>query len=88
MATSGNFDPPVATDNDPAVQGWQWEESADDISWADVGTAILTDFSGETTQSFTIESATIAEDQTYVRCRADYPPDGPSFSASAILTVT
>jgi hypothetical protein len=80
---------PVSTNDDPSVTGWQWEESADGNRWANVGT-ILTDISGETTTTLTVNSAPIEADQTLVRCKAfsakEPAPDGV-VSHSAILTV-
>lgn len=85
MATSGNFGT-VETANNAAVTGWQWEESSDGTNWADVGT-ILTDISGQTTQTLTVHSATLADNGTQVRCVATYA-GGTTVSQPALLTVT
>ena len=85
MATTGNFGT-VDTDNNAAITAYQWEESDDDISFANVGT-ILTDTSGELTDTLTIVSATVAMNGTYVRCTVSHL-DGPTSSLSALLTVT
>jgi hypothetical protein len=78
---------PVATSNDPDVTGWQWEESANGTDWANVGT-LLSDVSGQTTTTLTVNSAPLSADQTRVRCKAvtDSQPNGV-VSHSAILTV-
>jgi hypothetical protein len=80
---------PVATNDDPSVTGWQWEESPNGADWENVGT-ILSDIAGATTQTLTVNSAPIEADQTRVRCRAfsakEPAPDGV-VSHSAILTV-
>jgi hypothetical protein len=98
MATTGNFGT-VATDNPGAVTGYMWEESADFVegsnpgTWADVGTSLLNPatISDQTTVTFTIDSATVGESGTYVRCRADFL-DGAtptsSYSDAVLLTVT
>lgn len=67
-ATSTTFGP-VATNDDASVTRWQWEESADGNTWADVGT-ILTDVSGADETTLTVNSAPTIADQTQVRCRA------------------
>jgi hypothetical protein len=91
MATSGTFI--AGTDNDNAVDSWMWEESTANVvnpgTWADVGTSLLNSgtISGETTLTLSIDSATIAESGTWVRCRADFI-DGPVYSDPAELTVT
>jgi hypothetical protein len=78
---------PVATNDDPSVTAWQWEESSDGVAWANVGT-ILTDVTGATTTSLTVNSAPIGADQTQVRCKAtsEKEPAGV-FSHAATLTV-
>jgi hypothetical protein len=93
MATTGNFGT-VATDNPGAVTGYMWEESPDgSTAWADVGTSLLNPatISDQTTVTFTIDSATVGESGTYVRCRADFL-DGAtptsSYSDAVLLTVT
>jgi hypothetical protein len=78
---------PVSTNDDPSVTGWQWEESPNGADWENVGT-ILSDVSGATTQTLTVNSAPIEADQTRVRCRA-FSANEPTgvVSHSAILTV-
>jgi hypothetical protein len=60
---------PVSTNQDGAVETWAWEESSNGSDWGPVGT-ILTDVSGADTNTLTIDRATVAMHQTYVRCRA------------------
>lgn len=85
MATSGDFGT-VATNDDPSITEWQWEESSNDADWANVGT-ILTDISGQTTTTLTVNSATEGMDGTYVRCKGTHA-GGDIFSHSALLTVS
>ena len=78
---------PVSTNDDPSVTAWQWEESADGNSWANVGT-ILTDISGADTNTLEVNSAPIEADQTQVRCRATSAKEPTGVvSHSATLTV-
>lgn len=85
MATSGNFGTVQTADNNE-VLSWQWEESADNTNWQNVGT-ILTDISGQNTQTLTVNSANISMNNTFVRCKANYS-GGSTFSDPTLLTVT
>lgn len=83
---SGNFGT-VETADDTEVTEWRWEESSDDTNWATVGT-ILTDTSGQGTPTLTVNSAPLAANGTYVRCKAFYNNgDDNTVSQSTQLTV-
>jgi hypothetical protein len=78
---------PVMTNDDPSVTSWSWEASADGgATWAGAQT-ILSNVSGETTTSLVVNSATNAEDQTQVRCRAISGKE-PLGVLSAVATLT
>jgi hypothetical protein len=83
--TSGDFT--IAVDK-PGAAGiaYQWEESADGNSWANAGT-ILSDISGATTDTLTINSATVAMHNTQVRCQVTTDNDGFDTSDSALLLI-
>ena len=74
MATSGTFGV-VQTADDGNVTQWEWEESADGVSWDVVGT-ILTNVSGQGTTELTVNAAPLTADGTQVRCRAYYSING------------
>jgi len=86
--TNGQFGP-VSTSDDTNVISWDWEESVNGTDWAPAGTSILTDIDGENTNTLLINSGTLEENGTFVRCKAatSYAPNGV-YSNSAQLFVT
>jgi hypothetical protein len=66
--TTGQFGP-VATSDDGQVDVWQWEESANNADWQNVGT-LLTDTTGMSTNTLVVNSAPLSANGTYVRCKA------------------
>ena len=85
MATSGTFGTVQTADNTEVTQ-WQWEASINSgESWAEAQ-LLLSDVSGQGTQTLTVESALLSEDGTLVRCRAYYS-GGSTLSNEATLKV-
>jgi hypothetical protein len=78
---------PVTTNDDPSVTSWSWEASEDGGSNWDEAENVLSDVSGEATTSLVVNSATAAEDQTQVRCRA-YSANEPGGVVSGVATLT
>lgn len=84
MAISDSFGP-VATNQDGSVLSWKWEESSDNSNWQDVGT-ILTNISGQLTNTLTVQRATVAMHGTYVRCEAK-TSEQTAYSSSAQVLI-
>ena len=82
--TSGQFGP-MTTNKDGEVTQWAWEESSDDTNWQPVGT-LIADVSNANTNTLLVNSATVGEHGTYVRCVADTASQ-QAISASAQLLI-
>jgi hypothetical protein len=78
---------PVGTNDDASVTSWQWESSTDGGNNWDNAENVMSNVSGQTTATLTVNSATSAEDQTQVRCRA-YSAQEPAGVVSNAATLT
>jgi hypothetical protein len=81
---------PVATNDDASVTGWQWEASTDGGNNWDNAETVMSDVSGQTTNTLTVNSASIGEDQTMVQCRATSAsqPAGVVSNAATLTVVS